>query len=62
MGQEKKGKVLEKREFTRPRIDYEGREKNKRAAASDKVAMERDPAKNKMSASRLAYLARETGS
>lgn len=54
--------MAERREFTRPRIDYEGAQKNRRAADSDRVAMERDPAKNKMSASRQAYLARETGS
>lgn len=61
VGQEKKGEVASKREFTRPRIDYEKHEKNKRAAESDRIAIERDPAKNKMSASRLAYLAREEG-
>ncbi len=61
VGQERKSKVAEKREFTRPRIDYEKHETNKRAAESDRIAIGRNPEKNKVSASRLAYLARESG-
>lgn len=58
VGQEKKEKAAAKREYTRPRINYEKSEKIKRAAESDRMAFEKNPTKNKMSASRLAYLAR----
>jgi len=64
VGREKKGLEAPKRRdgnFTRPKIDYEKAEARKRAAESDRMEILRNPDKSKMSKSRLAYLARETG-
>lgn len=63
--QDGRGSAFKKREggqeFTRPKIDYEKTEGKKRAAESDRMELARNPDRTKMSKSRLAYLARESG-